>query len=116
LSKRKEEKHIYNKYGLMKMRRIPNALFLSSLGISDKAKNEGMSLKLPSVSIIDTNVSSFGITIPIPGNDQSIDSLNYYHSYLSKIIILGKYNCLLKFKHIVLNGKLRERLLKEDEN
>lgn len=116
LAKRKEKKHMYNTYGLIRMRRIPNALFLSSLGVSVNAKIEGMSLKLPTVGIIDTNISSFGITIPIPGNDQSIDALNFYHSYLSKTIILGKYNCLLKFKHIILNENLSNKLLEEDEN
>ena len=99
--KRKEKKYIHNTYGLMKMKRIPNALFLSSLGTSTKAKWEAMYLKLPCVGIIDTNVSSFGITLPLPGNDQSIDSLNYFYSCINKIITIGKFSSLLKYTNVI---------------
>lgn len=116
--KRKEKKYIHNTYGLMKMKRIPNALFLSSLGTSIKAKWEAMYLKLPCVGIIDTNVSSFGITLPLPGNDQSIDSLNYFYSCINKIIIIGKFSSLLKYTKVIWKKDctLEQRLFEDDLN
>ena len=74
--------------------RLPDlCIFLNTLdnvfemhrGITECAK-----LLIPTVGIVDTNCDPRLISYPVPGNDDTVDSLMYYLKLFEKAIVLGK--------------------------
>ena len=73
------EKHRYERIPFE--RNLPQALFLGfdlfGPRIIPLAK-EAMKLRLPIIAILDSNSEPFGIQYPIPGNDDSKESIHLY--------------------------------------
>jgi ribosomal protein S2 len=72
---------------------------------------------IPIIAIIDSNVKSYLVKLPIISNDDSMESFYYIFNIISKLILLLKYKKLIlwffKYKRIVkeLNFKsLLDRL------
>jgi len=69
----------------------PRAVFISSLKYNYIVAKEANSMRLPIIALIDTNVKSHVFNFPIVCNDDSIESVSFMCSILSKNIILYKY-------------------------
>jgi small subunit ribosomal protein S2 len=76
---------------------IPGLIFLSNILQTGKVLDEINSLKIPCMGIIDSNILSWGITLPIPGNDDSIMCLNFYCYIFTRAVLQGKIKNSIDF-------------------
>jgi ribosomal protein S2 len=70
---------------------IPEVLFI--LGVAeggDPLVREAVKLQIPIIGIIDSNVNPFGILYPIPGNDDSTESLSLYTQLILNAMVDSK--------------------------
>ncbi len=63
--------------GLLKLEKLPDALFIVDLKKEKNALSEALRMKIPVVAIVDTNVDPDLIDYPIPANDDSLSSIEY---------------------------------------
>jgi len=56
------------------------------------AVREALCFGVPCLGIVDTNISGHAVTLPIPGNDDSIEALIFYNEIVSNIILLNKFS------------------------
>jgi len=70
-------------------------IFVSNITNSILAVKEAYSLKLPSIGLVDTNVKSHLVTIPIPSNDESIESVGFFNILIAHFILKNKFFLLL---------------------
>jgi small subunit ribosomal protein S2 len=82
----KLQKHLN---GIKDMPRIPDVVIIVDQRRELTAIKEAISLKLPIISILDTNCDPDLVDIPIPGNDDSIGSIKLILKTLSKSILTG---------------------------
>ncbi|CAM9096321.1 unnamed protein product [Choristocarpus tenellus] len=87
----KKELEKLQKYfnGVKDMEEIPDIIIIIDQKREITAIKEAISLKLPIISILDTNCDPNLVTIPIPGNDDSIKSIKYILQKLTESICLG---------------------------
>lgn len=69
----------------------PRALFVSNVKESYGPCHESHKLRIPCLGIVDTNAPMQLVSIAIPGNDESINSLAFYNSLLSTFILYKKF-------------------------
>lgn len=65
----------FNLTGIMDMEKLPGAVFVMDIGCESNAVNEANRLKIPVVAVVDTNCDPDAIDYPIPGNDDSVRSI-----------------------------------------
>jgi ribosomal protein S2 len=111
---RKAKRYYYYLYGLRKMSRLPNIVFLSSINQSLYVKSECLSLKIPTIALVDTTQKTFCYSIGIPANDQSLSSLLFFFMILNKSVIFGKYSCILSIGKAMKKKKWYNMFLNED--
>lgn len=56
----------------------PRALFVSNVAASQPPVKESLYLGIPCLGVVDTNVLADFVSIPFPGNDESIDCIIFY--------------------------------------
>jgi ribosomal protein S2 len=66
-------------------------LFVSNVYNSHPPVKEALNLGIPCLGVVDTNVLADVISIPFPGNDESIDCIIFYNSLISHYILLEKF-------------------------
>lgn len=64
--------------GIVPLKKLPDALFVIDIKKEKNAVTEAMAMKIPVIAVVDTNVNPEGITYPIPGNDDSLTSIEYF--------------------------------------
>lgn len=64
--------------GILPLKKIPDALFIIDIKKEKNAVTEAKSMKIPVVAVVDTNVNPEGIDYPVPGNDDSLTSIEYF--------------------------------------
>ncbi len=64
--------------GIEMMRKIPDFIFVVDIKKEKNAVKESTEMKLPIVAIADTNVDPDIVDYPIPGNDDSATSIEYF--------------------------------------
>jgi len=69
------EKMKFNLTGIADIEKLPGAIFVIDVGCESNAINEANRLKIPVVAVVDTNCDPDPIDYPIPGNDDSIRSI-----------------------------------------
>ena len=89
----------------------PRGAFLSNIPINYVICKEAASILLPVVALVDTNIKSFLFTLPVPSNDDSIDSINFILSLISKKLLLYKYKKVLSWYQAYKNTK-KKKILK----
>lgn len=82
---------------------IPEALFLFDTIENHTLIREAIKLQIPIIAIIDSNSKTFGIDYPIPGNTQSLDSLDLYTQFLFSAISNAKKKEIQDIKHLSSN-------------
>jgi small subunit ribosomal protein S2 len=73
--RRELEKMKFNLTGIADMEKLPGAVFIMDIGCESNAVNEANRLKIPVVAVVDTNCDPDAIDYPIPGNDDSMRSI-----------------------------------------
>ena len=84
-----------SKFFLLSRFSWPRAIFVFSCSRNEFPIKEAFSLEIPCLAIIDTDAKSQGVTIPIPGNDDSTEALVYYGEIISSNILINKFNTVL---------------------
>lgn len=102
----RDKKRLANFFGLvMHRRRLPAAGFVTSVLDNLGPVDEFLAARLPCVGIVDSNVPSWNILMPVPGNDDSSICVNFYCYLLSRSLLSGKvsfvYNWKKKIKRVV---------------
>lgn len=75
--------------GILKMERLPAALYVVDVIEEDIAVHEANLLGIPVIGIVDTNADPTTVTYPIPANDDSANSIALLTRYLAEAIHLG---------------------------
>jgi hypothetical protein len=94
---------------LQHRRRIPFAGFIPNVLDNILPVDEFKVGLIPLVGIVDSNVLSADISLPVPGNDDSMICINYYCYMLTRVIFAGKINSALIWNDNIY-GKLRINL------
>jgi len=76
--------------GIKNMNSLPGAIFIVDPVEEHVAVHEGRKLKIPIVSICDTDSDPDLIDYPIPGNDDAVRSIKLFTSIMADAIISGK--------------------------
>ena len=75
-----------NLSGIKKLTKVPDALFIIDTGYERIAIQEANKLNIPVIAIVDSNNSFDGVDYMIPGNDDSMSSINLFLTEITKII------------------------------
>jgi len=73
--------------GIKNMGSLPDALFVIDVGHENIAVAEANRLGIPVIGIVDTNNSPAGISYVIPGNDDSLRSIQLYTTAVAETIL-----------------------------
>lgn len=76
--------------GIKNMTSRPGVLFVIDSTKEEIAILEAKRLKIPVVSIVDTNGDPEGIDFPIPGNDDAVRAIELFTSKIAEAILEGK--------------------------
>ena len=85
----------YKKYdkvlsGIKAMEDLPTMVYLVDAHKEKIVVNEACRLKIPIVSIVDTNIDPDPIDYPVPGNDDAIRSIKLITSLMANAVVEGK--------------------------
>ena len=72
--------------GIKKLEKLPDALFVIDTRYEKIAIQEANKLKIPVIAVVDSNNSFDGVDYMIPGNDDSMSSIELFVSEISKVI------------------------------
>jgi hypothetical protein len=87
----RDKKRLASFFGLVAhRRRLPAAGFVTSVLDNLGPVDEFLAARLPCVGIVDSNVPSWNILMPVPGNDDSSVCVNFYCYLLSRSLLAGK--------------------------
>lgn len=102
-----KKKYLIDMWGLTRFA-WPRGIFLSDISSNFVICKEAGTISLPVVALVDTNVKSYLFNYPIPSNDDSLNSINYILSLISKKLLLYKYNKVILWynKYKVKSKKL----------
>lgn len=87
---REYRKMYRNLNGIRTMNRLPEALIIFDPKKEHNAVREARKLNVATVSLIDTDCDPDDVDLPIPGNDDSIRSIELVASFLADAVIEGK--------------------------
>ena len=73
--------------GIREMGGLPHMLFVIDTNKEHIAIKEANKLKIPVVAVLDTNSDPSGIDYPIPGNDDSVRSIDFFCRAVSSTIL-----------------------------
>jgi small subunit ribosomal protein S2 len=76
--------------GIVKMERMPKAIFIVDTKKEETAVLESRRLKIPIIGLIDTNSNPDLIAYPIPGNDDATKSVKLIVSLLADAVLEGR--------------------------
>ncbi len=76
-----------NLSGIKDMETLPGAVFIIDPKREQIAINEARKLKIPIISVVDTNCNPDVIDCPIPGNDDAIRSVALFTKIISDAIL-----------------------------
>lgn len=87
---REQFKIARNLQGIRKMEKFPGCLIIIDTKREINALNEARGLKIPSVALVDTDGDPDLVDIPIPGNDDSMRSIDVVLRELAEAVSEGK--------------------------
>lgn len=76
--------------GIVKMERLPKAIFIVDTKKEETAVKEANRLSLPIVGLIDTNSDPDLVTYPVPGNDDATKSIRAITTIMAEAVIEGR--------------------------
>lgn len=87
---REHRKMFRNLNGIRTMNRLPECLVIVDPKKEKNAVSEAQKLGIPTVALIDTDCDPDRVDLPIPGNDDSMRSIELIMKMLSDAIVAGK--------------------------
>ena len=78
--------------GIVNLKQKPDALFIVDSHLEDLAVKEALSVKVPTVAIVDTNADPFLVDYPIPANDDAVGSIKLIVGYIIDAWVEGIKN------------------------
>lgn len=78
--------------GVKNMKKRPDIIIVVDQKREINAIKEALKLKIPIISILDTNCDPDLVDIPIPGNDDALRSIKFILQKLTNHILLGQQN------------------------
>lgn len=103
-------KDLYNKWILTRFT-WPRSIFISNATSCFIASKEAASAKIPTIALVDTNIKTFLYNLPVPCNDDSIESIGFMNSVISQYILRCKYKKVLIWYYFNRNIKRFKTLL-----
>ena len=82
----KHEKLLKSLNGISDMKKSPDLIFIIDTKLEHIAVAEAKHLKIPTIGIVDTNCDPDLIDYPIPGNDDSRRSIEFYCNAIKETI------------------------------
>ncbi len=73
--------------GIKNMEKIPDAIFIIDVNYESIALLEAVKLSIPVIGVVDTNSNPDNVDYIIPGNDDSVDAINFYLNVVCKHIL-----------------------------
>lgn len=73
-------------HGVAEMRKMPAVVVVLDAVNDELSIHEANKTKVPVIALVDSNANPDNITYPIPGNDDSIKSLDYIMTYLMNVL------------------------------
>lgn len=83
----------------------PRVALITSVWASPFATKECLYAKVSCLGIVDTNISGHIVNNPIPGNDDSLDSIIFYNTHISQYILERKYGFVISWFNRVKSSK-----------
>lgn len=87
---REYRKMYRNLNGIRTMNRLPECILVIDPRKERNAVREARRLSIPSIALIDTDCDPDEVDLPIPGNDDSIRSIELVVTYLADAVLAGK--------------------------
>lgn len=84
--------------GLSTLTRLPDALFIVDARTEKTAVREAMSMNVPMVALVDSNVNPTGIRYVIPGNDDAVGSIELVAKLIAEAVKEGKARAIASAK------------------
>jgi hypothetical protein len=84
-------------------------VFVSNVNKSVQAVKEALTAGVFSIGIVDTDTKAHFVSLPIPSNDESNVSINFFNLVVANCIILNKFKIILDW---YLNIRSNNRVLK----
>lgn len=98
--------------GIKNMTALPGIMFVIDSTKEEIAILEAKRLKIPVVSIVDTNGDPEGIDYPIPGNDDAVRAIELFTLKIADAILEGKKK---KLEQELQEAKIEEEAASEEE-
>ena len=76
--------------GIRDMKTLPKAMFIVDPKKEEIAVKEAIRLKIPIISLVDTNCNPEVIDYPVPGNDDALKSIRMVTSLIAESILEGR--------------------------
>lgn len=76
--------------GIREMKNLPNVLIITDSKAGRTAIAEAKTLKIPVISLLDTNSDPTNVTCPIPMNDDAERVIRYFLYFVSQAVLAGK--------------------------
>src|SRR5687768_7928690 len=96
---REYRKMFRNLNGIRTMNRLPECLVIVDPKKEKNAVSEAQKLGVATVSLIDTDCDPDLVDLPIPGNDDSMRSIELIMKMLSDAIVAGKNRAAIESQH-----------------
>jgi small subunit ribosomal protein S2 len=88
--RKEKDKLEKNLSGIRDMARRPDLMFVIDANREDIAIHEAKRVGIPCVAVVDTNTDPDEVTLPVPGNDDAIRSINLFCSVIADSVIEGR--------------------------
>ncbi len=85
-----------NLNGIRTMNRLPQCLVVVDPSKEKNAVREARAMRIPTVSLIDTNCDPDAVDLPIPGNDDGIRSIELIMSHIADAVLAGNKSVVAK--------------------
>ncbi len=79
-----------NSFKLLKTLRVPDLLLLFSVPKSKSVVKESVTYGVPAVGVVDSDCNPNFILYPVPGNDDSLQSIKLYCDLFCEVIVRAK--------------------------
>ena len=89
--------------------------FSSSVYASSLALVESLNSSVLSIGVTDSNAQVSEVAFPVPGNDDFLNSIMFFNTLISSVILRYKFRYILLWYSILYNDKEQTNLKKDEE-
>jgi small subunit ribosomal protein S2 len=104
-----------NLNGIRTMNRLPACLIVVDPFKEKNAVREARAMRIPTVSLIDTNCDPDQVDLPIPGNDDGIRSIELIMSHLADAVLGGRKDVVAKNEGADVPAKRTEPVVEDKD-